>query len=300
MNDIYRGQVSLLLSVLPEIAKEKCFALHGGTAINLFVREMPRLSVDIDLTYLPIEDRQTSLSNIADALEKVKEQVLKVLPKAKVQHQKEVSKLQVSNRGFQIKVEVNQTNRGVLSDPIEYQLCETAQDQFDAFCSIAIVPLSQLYGGKICAALDRQHPRDLFDVKYLLQSEGITEEIKKGVLLLALSSNRPTHELLQPNLQDQRSAFENQFSGMTAEPFTYKDFETIREQLVINIADSWTDDDKQFLMGFLNLKPDWSIYDFEKFPSVLWKIQNLRKLAETNPEKHLEQTELLEKVLAEQ
>jgi hypothetical protein len=52
----YKKQVALLLSVLPEVGKEECFALHGGTAINLFVREMPRLSVDIDLTYVPIED----------------------------------------------------------------------------------------------------------------------------------------------------------------------------------------------------------------------------------------------------
>lgn len=51
MNDKYNHQVRLLLAVLPEIAKEHCFALHGGTAINLFIRNMPRLSVDIDLTY---------------------------------------------------------------------------------------------------------------------------------------------------------------------------------------------------------------------------------------------------------
>lgn len=297
MNETYRGQVSLLLSVLPEIAKEECLALHGGTAINLFVREMPRLSIDIDLTYLPIEDRQTTLNNIADALERIKRRILTALPKATVQHQKEVSKLQISNRGFQVKVEVNQTNRGVLSDPVEYQLCETAQDQFDAFCSIVIVPLSQLYGGKTCAALDRQHPRDLFDVKYLLENEGFTENIKKGFLLSALSSNRPMHELLQPNLQDQQSALENQFSGMTAGLFTYDDFEMTRKGLIINISDSLNDSDKEFLIGFLKLKPDWSIYDFEKFPSIQWKIQNLTRLKLDNPGKHQEQIDLLRKAL---
>ena len=297
MNETYRGQVSLLLSVLPEIAKEKCFALHGGTAINLFVREMPRLSVDIDLTYLPMEDRQTSLDNITNALERIKGRILTVLPKATVQHQEEVSKHQISNRGFQVKVEVNQTNRGVLSEPVEYELCKTAQDQFDAFCSIAIVPLSQLYGGKICAALDRQHPRDIFDVKYLLENEGFTEDIKEGLLLSILSSNRPIHELLRPNLLDQQAILENQFSGMTTESFAYKDFEAIREQLVANISKFWTDSDRQFLIRFSKLEPDWSIYDFERFPSVQWKIQNLIKLKELNPDKHREQVKLLEEVL---
>ena len=300
VNETYRGQVSLLLSILPEIAKEKCFALHGGTAINLFAREMPRLSVDIDLTYLPIEDRQTSLDAIANALEQIKVRILSVLPRATVHHQKEISKLQISNQGFQIKLEVNQTNRGVISDTIEYQLCEKVQDQFDAFCSIAIVPLSQLYGGKICAALDRQHPRDIFDVKYLLENEGFTEDIKEGLLLSILSSNRPIHELLRPNLLDQQSTLENQFSGMTIESFTYKDFETTREQLVANISKFWSDSDRQFLIGFSKLEPDWSIYDFERFPSVQWKIQNLAKLRQDNPDKHREQVKLLEEVLVKE
>ena len=57
-------QVELLLRTLPYIAAEKCFALKGGTAINLFVRDMPRLSVDVDLTYLPVEPREESLGKI--------------------------------------------------------------------------------------------------------------------------------------------------------------------------------------------------------------------------------------------
>lgn len=74
--EIYRRQVALLLNVLPEVAKEEIFALHGGTAINLFVRNMPRLSVDIDLTYLPIEDRKDSLQNISDGLSRISESIL--------------------------------------------------------------------------------------------------------------------------------------------------------------------------------------------------------------------------------
>jgi len=297
MNETYKGQVSLLLSVLPEIAKEECFALHGGTAINLFVREMPRLSVDIDLTYVPIEDRQTSFKNIEEALERIRERILAVISHSKIIHQKDISKLQISNQGSQIKVEVNQTNRGVLTEPQEHMLCEKAQDQFDAFCAIAIVSLAQLYGGKICAALDRQHPRDLFDVKYLLENEGFTQDIKTGLFLSMLSSNRPIHELLQPNLLDQRAAFENQFSGMTTEPFSYYDFEATRKQLVKNISDSLTILDKQFLIDFTNLKPKWEIYDFERFPSVQWKLQNLMKLKESNSSKHSEQLELLKGML---
>ena len=82
--DIYRRQVSLLLRVLPAVAKEECFALKGGTAINLFVRDLPRLSVDIDLTYLPIEPRATSLSNIDAAMRRIAAKLRATIPKSHI------------------------------------------------------------------------------------------------------------------------------------------------------------------------------------------------------------------------
>lgn len=68
MNEAYKKQAELMLSVLPEVAKEQCFAMHGGTAINLFVRDMPRLSVDIDLTYVEIDSREVALLAINEGL----------------------------------------------------------------------------------------------------------------------------------------------------------------------------------------------------------------------------------------
>ncbi|KYG76192.1 putative nucleotidyltransferase component of viral defense system [Roseivirga ehrenbergii] len=293
----YKSQVSLMLQVLPEVAKEECFALHGGTAINLFVRDMPRLSVDIDLTYIPIEDRNTSFQRIAEALLRIKENITNILPSADIQFQKDISKLQVVNRGVQIKIEVNQTNRGLLEPPVKLVLCNSAQEEFDAFCATQVVSIGQLYGGKICAALDRQHPRDLFDVKLMLENEGLTEEIKKGLILCILSSNRPIHELLSPNLLDQSQAFINQFEGMTIEPFTYEEYEATRLELIKTIQNNLEDQDKKFLLSLKELSPNWSIYNFERFPSVQWKSQNLKRLKEDNPRKHLELSKLLNELL---
>src|SRR3546814_20522732 len=53
------------------MACEDIFALKGGTAINLFVRDLPRLSVDIDLVYLPVADRYSSLQAVRDGLERI-------------------------------------------------------------------------------------------------------------------------------------------------------------------------------------------------------------------------------------
>jgi len=292
----YRSQVSLLLSTLPEVAKETCFALHGGTAINLFIRDMPRLSVDIDLTYIPVADRETSFENIIEALERIKVNIEMVVPNVKVITRKEELKLQISQGQAQIKLEVNQAMRRTIAPPLKMVLCEKAQEVYDAFCEIDVVPLGQLYGGKICAALDRQHPRDLFDVKYLLLNEGFADEIKKGFIFCLLGSKRPIHEMLVPNLLDQRSAMANQFDGMSDEPFTYEDFETTRNLLIKIIRENLTVYDKEFLMSFENGTPEWSLYDFENFPAVQWKLQNILKLKETNPDKHYKQLEDLKNI----
>ncbi|MCW3467370.1 nucleotidyl transferase AbiEii/AbiGii toxin family protein [Chitinophaga nivalis] len=297
MEETYRKQVSLLLTVLPEVAKEKCFALHGGTAINLFVRDMPRLSVDIDLTYLLIEDRSNSLTHIAEALERIKANIEKVLPNAKVSHREDNAKLQISANKVDIKLEVNLVNRGSLSEPVEMELCVKAQNDFEAFCIMPVVPIGQLFGGKIIAALDRQHPRDLFDVKHLLEIEGFTQEIKEGFLHYLLCSDRPINEIITPNFQGQRAVMENQFTGMTDEVFDYTEFEDVRKKLVQTIHANLTNSDKAFLLSVKNATPDWEIYDFEKFPAVRWKLQNLQNLKDKNPKKHRELYEALEKKL---
>jgi predicted nucleotidyltransferase component of viral defense system len=283
--------------VLPEVANEECFALHGGTAINLFVRDMPRLSVDIDLTYIPIEDRQASLAHIMAALLRIKAKLERTISNVHVNDRADLGKLLISAQGVDIKLEVNLVNRGAIAPPTSMTLCARAQEEFDAFCEIFVVPTGQLYGGKICAALDRQHPRDFFDIKYLLENEGFSRDVKAGFILALLSSDRPIHELLNPTMLDQKSVFENHFEGMTLEAFTYADFEKAREGLVQTIHASLTAEDREFILSIKRLTPRWDIYDFEDFPSVKWKLQNIQKLYEVNEAKYAEQLARLEKAL---
>ena len=297
MNEAYKNQVRLLLDVLPEVAKEACFAMHGGTAINLFVRDMPRLSVDIDLTYVEIAERNETLEGINAALIRIKERIEALRPSIRVQHKDRVCKLQLDEHGVLIKIEVNMVGRGLLGEPNKAPLCEAAQEQFDAFCAMPLVPLAQLYGGKLCAALDRQHPRDLFDVKLLFENEGFTDEIKRGFILGLVSSNRPTHEMLDPHLLDQRTAFENQFEGMATIEFSYDDYEATRLQLVETVKASLNEEDKAFLLSLNRLTPDWSIYDYQNFPSVKWKLLNLEKFKKVNPEAYQQQLSELESIL---
>jgi predicted nucleotidyltransferase component of viral defense system len=297
VNDAYKQQVRLLLEVLPEVAKENCLAMHGGTAINLFVRDMPRLSIDIDLTFVELGEREEAINAINEALVRVKERVETLRPKAQVVHKTDTCKLQIAHQGAQIKIEVNMVGRGLLGEASKLQLCAAAQEEFDAFSAISVVSIGQLYGGKLCAALDRQHPRDFFDVRLLLDNEGFNDEIKQGFLYGLVCSNRPTHELLSPNLIDQQAAFTNQFEGMSSLEFTYEDFENTRSDLIQIIRSRLDDRDKAFLLNFNRLEPDWSYYDFQEYPSVKWKIQNLTKLHHSNLEKYRQQLDALEGII---
>lgn len=300
----YKAQVDLLIKILPIIDEEKIFALKGGTAINLFIRDLPRLSVDIDLTYLPFDDRKTALKTITSSLRKIRDRIQHSIPNSAVnevaQNDGTVAKLTVQTEAAQIKIEVNTVMRGHLFEPEHHALSGVVQDAFEQFAEITIVSKAELFGGKICAALDRQHPRDLFDVHYLFQNEGFTDAIKHGFLSALLSHNRPLHEVLSPNLLDQREAFESQFAGMTNASFTYEDFEVTRNQLIEEIQKILTDEDRAFLISFSEGAPKWNLFPYEKLkelPAIQWKLQNIQKLIKANPEKNAAQKKaLLEKL----
>lgn len=182
MQEKYIKQVALLVKCLPIIATEECFAIKGGTAINLFFMNLPRLSVDIDLVYLPIESRDTTYQNINQALERISQKLQKIGLKV-TSNRKNKQKLICSDGVSDIKIEPNYTLRGYVFEPQLMELCPKAQDLF-GYAEARIISEPELWGGKICAALDRQHPRDLFDIYNLLNTVGINSEIKNGFISL--------------------------------------------------------------------------------------------------------------------
>lgn len=134
-------------------------------------------------------------------------------------------------------------------------------------------------------------------MKLLLDNEGYTEKIKQGVIYGLVSSNRPTHEMLASNLLDQCVAFENQFAGMSTIPFSHDDFEDTRARLIEILQNSLTENDKAYLLAFNRIEPDWSIADLQQFPSVQWKLSNLKKFKKTNANEYKRQHNALEKIL---
>ncbi|MGF1587318.1 MAG: nucleotidyl transferase AbiEii/AbiGii toxin family protein [Bacteroidales bacterium] len=289
----YKAQLALLLQVLPYVAKEKIFALKGGTAINLFVRNMPRLSVDIDLTYLPVDSRGDALKNIQEGLNRIKANLVNNMPGLAVHsvtlNSEADVKLNIQGKNAQIKIEVNTITRGNVFPTKLMQVVDLVQDEFGLFAAINVVSLAELYGSMICAAIDRQHPRDLFDVKLLLENEGITDEIWDGVIIGMISHYKPISELLSPILKDQKSAFDNQFSGMTSVGFSYDDYERTRVILIELIQNRLTENDKKFLLCFEKGEPQWDLFPYsiiKDLPAIKWKLLNIKKLKSANPKKH--------------
>lgn len=190
--------------------------------------------------------------------------------------------------------------RGVAWPTRELSVVEAVEDEYGLYAAVQVVSHAELFGGKVAAALDRQHPRDLFDIRQLYEHEGLSDEVVRGFLVALVSHSRPMHELIQPNLLDQKQTFIAQFEGMTQLPFTYDDFVAAREQLVTELPKRFSDKDRAFLLSFKQGEPDWNLAPatgVELLPAVQWKLQNLRRLRDNNVPKHVEQVTALEESL---
>lgn len=300
-NSIYYKQVQLLMQVLPFVAKQECFALKGGTAINLFVREFPRLSVDIDLVYLPMKGRDDALQEICAALDAISADLKVAFKDVELteayKSKRDALRLIVGRNGVQIKVELSPVLRGTVYEPQLMEVCAAVEDEF-GYAEVPVVALADLYAGKICAALDRQHPRDLFDVKWLLENEGLTDEIRKALIIYISSHNRPMAELLRPQFKDISAVYAGEFANMAETDVPLEELVAVRERLVELIHQGLTDSEKGFLLSFKNREPDWALLgldDVSELPAIRWKQINLAKMPD---DKHKLALDKLKEVLS--
>lgn len=284
-NDQYRRQVSLLVRVLPYIAAHDCFALKGGTAINLFVRNMPRLSVDIDLTYVPIRSRPDSLAAIDAAMKDIAETAQAMSPAEDItatapNEEGAVTKLLARGGGVQIKIEVTPVLRGCVFEPALRTVTAPVEDSF-GFAEMQVVSFADLYGGKIVAALDRQHPRDLFDMRDLLANEGIGDDLRRAFIVYLLSHGRPMHEVLTARRKDVSREFERGFAGMTDRPVKLDDLLAAREATIEAMVEKMPVEHRRFLVSFEQGEPDWPLLGIDhapELPAVRWRQHNLNQL----------------------
>jgi predicted nucleotidyltransferase component of viral defense system len=281
--EIYHRQVALLIRLLPLIAPEDCFALKGGTAINLFIRDLPRLSVDIDLTYLPIASRDESLKAIDAAMKRIGERISTRIDGASLtagQSENAVVKWHVRANGVQTKIEVTPVLRGCVQPPEIRDVTPSVEAAF-GFAEARVLSLADLYAGKIVAALDRQHPRDLFDIRDLLAHDGIDQSLRRAFVIYLLSHNRPMADVLAARRKDIEVEFRRGFQGMTDQPVALSDLYAARETLIATILDDMPEDHRRFLTSFERGEPEWpllGIPEAAELPAVRWRQRNLDRL----------------------
>ena len=303
MNKIYLDTARMLVQVAPLVFRDSPFALKGGTAINLFVRDMPRLSVDLDLVFVDHRSaRDEALTRINDALgaaaDRLKAHRFAVRKQATADAGD--TKLQVRRGNIEVKVEVNFVLRGTVHPVRMASLTAKAREALQADLEIPVVATEDLYAGKLVAALDRQHPRDLFDVMQLMANGGITPEIRRTFVIYLACHNRPIHELLSPALRDISQEYERTFAGMTSEPVELADLLATREAMVADLHSGLDSDDREFLLSVARAEPVWDKSPYahaKELPALQWKLLNLRKLRDSHAKRFAAQHDELAKRL---
>ncbi|XVJ70117.1 MAG: nucleotidyl transferase AbiEii/AbiGii toxin family protein [Rhizobacter sp.] len=299
MNQLYLDTARLLTQVTPLVFADGTFALKGGTAINLFIRDMPRLSVDLDLVFpdhsLP---RNEALARINEAIlqsaERLKARGFQTHAPAAADAGE--TKLLVRRAGIEVKVEVNFVMRGTVYPVRTMAMTPMARDTLLADVEIPVVSLEDVYGGKLVAAMDRQHPRDLFDVMQLFSHEGITAGIRRAFVVYLASHNRPVHEVLFPAMRNVEQEYERNFKGMTTEPVELASLLAARERMVQELQGGLDADERRFLLSLVAGRPDWpalGIAHAEQLPGIRWKLHNLALLERKSPARFAEQAETL-------
>jgi predicted nucleotidyltransferase component of viral defense system len=291
-DSVYFRKARLVLKTLPFLDNEKNFALHGGTAINFFVRDMPRFSVDIDLTFLPVTDRETADGEISAMLLRLRERLRKTRMTATIMGDERAPRgIVVEEDGITIKVEGNFVFTGSLFPTEPRKLCSAAQSALEMYVEANVLSMRELYGSKICAAIDRQHPRDLFDVKLLLEGEGLTDEIRKSFIVYLVSHERLMSEILDPNFVDLEKSFKSEFNGMTLMSVYLEELQTARQNMLRTLRKGMTEKERSFLLSIKKKQPDWNLIEPDgvcNLPAVKARLKRIEGMGEKEHEQATE------------
>lgn len=306
MNPAYVQTVNLLLDIAPTVFQTPRFAMKGGTALNLFVQDLPRLSVDIDVVFINhLADRDTALEEIAQEFQRIEEATAEMGYEVRTRkvHGGDEVKLDIFSAEAEVKVEVNCVFRGTILPVETRSLSEKTQVLFSKNIQIPVLSPSELYGSKLVAAMDRQHPRDFFDVLEMYESHGLTQEMLDCFVVYLAGHNRPVHEVLFSNLQPMEETFKNELVGMTSKPTKLDVLLNIQQRLMTELPQALTPNQRNFLLSLVQGAPDWSLMPFnhlQEMPAIKWKLRNLNNLRAKNPKKFRLQHEELEQRFKQQ
>ena len=202
-----------------------------------------------------------------------------------------VRKLILRLAGLSVKIEPSIVLRGSVFGVERRGLSSSAKNIFELSLDAQMLSLADLYGGKICAALDRQHPRDLFDIKLLLDGEGFTGNVRKAFIVYLISHDRSMADLLDPRFQDITEMFNKEFAGMAFMDVAIEDLIETRQRLVNTIRTELIGNERRFILSMKEGNPDWQLLEvsgIEDLPAIKWKLLNIARMTASKHKKALD------------
>jgi hypothetical protein len=303
MDEHYARTVRLLLTAAPAVFDNAIFAMKGGTAINLFIQDMPRLSVDIDVVYIPWQpNREEALHDIAAELERIRARLapLGLIVRTLPSRDQSETKLFIENEISQVKVEVNFVFRGTVLSVLRQPLSRKTAELFSVELAAPLLAPDELYGSKLVAAMDRQHPRDLFDVWRLFETGGLSDATIECFVTYLAGHNRPFHEVLFGTDKAIEREYQDHFVGMTAEAVPLETLLAARTRLREELSRRLTSAQRRFLISLSQAQPEWNLLHCpyaSELPALRWKLANLETFKKRRPDDFREQALLLEQKL---
>ncbi len=282
---------TLLLQIVPRVFATDRLALKGGTAINLYLDDAPRLSVDLDLVFTQLGlSREDALAAISDEMRRIAVALsadgLEVRPVVTADIGE--TGLVVSDGSTQVKVETNTVFRGTLLPPVVRSLSAGAAQWLSMDAPAPVLDRSEVFAGKFMAALDRQHPRDLYDVWRLYEGGPIEPGMISAFVIYLCGHNRPAHEVLDSPERLSAEDYERALVGMIrGDVPPLAALLASRAQLRRDIVQGISESDRAFIAGFFAGEPDWSLLPYPhagELPALAWKLRNLETLRSKRPD----------------
>ena len=298
-----RSQMQLLVDLMPYVSED--FAPKGGTAINMFCRDLPRYSVDMDLVYLPRTDRLTAVRSMRGLLEQMRRAAqngLRGVTTSQVRGGKDATAgllwVEVRRGEVSVKIETPVSARQTLHAPSILNAVPAAESEFGP-ARMKVVSFDEMYAGKVGASLGRRQLRDMFDIFHLLENEGLTEDLFRSFLAYAVADGRPPHMILSRAWHARKLPEQKRWQELMRTTLPMDRLLAANAELRQQCENRITPQVRQFLIDVHDGAADPGVIGIPEastWPAFLWRMRQRALFKAKKPHEHARQRREIEAI----